>query len=161
MASFFVKNAKHGYDLVSISYNKESFLIRGFYLENGPVDGMNQIAADNLTQNMTTYGSNSYLAYQNNNYRLQSELKLDKGIYAQRKNWDYEAKIALAKRRIEEWDVHWDSQVYLSFSGFINSDGFEDETEFDAFNMEELKMLYRDFCRENGFRQNTVLYVER
>lgn len=78
MANFFVKNAKHGYDLVSISYNKESFLIRGFYLENGPVDGMNQIAADNLTQNMTTYGSNSYLAYQNNNYRLQSELKLDK-----------------------------------------------------------------------------------
>ena len=45
--------------------------------------------------------------------------------------------------------------------GFINSDGFEDETELDAFNMEDLKMLYRDFCRENGFRQNTVLYVER
>ena len=45
--------------------------------------------------------------------------------------------------------------------GFINSDGFEDETELDAFNMEELKMLYRDFCRENEFRQNTVLYVER
>ena len=45
--------------------------------------------------------------------------------------------------------------------GLINSDGFEDETELDAFNMEELKMLYRDFCRENGFRQNTVLYVER
>ena len=45
--------------------------------------------------------------------------------------------------------------------GFINSDGFEDETEFDAFNMAELKILYRDFCKENGFRQNTVLYVER
>ena len=45
--------------------------------------------------------------------------------------------------------------------GFINSEGFQDETDFDAFNMEELKMLYRDFCRENGFRQNTVLYVER
>ena len=45
--------------------------------------------------------------------------------------------------------------------GFINSDGFRDETEFDAFNMEELKMLYRDIGRENGFRQNTVLYVER
>lgn len=45
--------------------------------------------------------------------------------------------------------------------GFINSDGLGDETEFDVFNMEELKMLYRDFCRENGFRQNTVLYVER
>ena len=27
----------------------------------------------------------------------------------------------LAKRRIEEWDVHWDSQVYLSFSGGLDS----------------------------------------
>lgn len=45
--------------------------------------------------------------------------------------------------------------------GFINADGLEDETEFDAFNMTELKMLYQDFCKENGFRQNTVLYVER
>ena len=36
--------------------------------------------------------------------------------------------------------------------GFINSDGSEDETEFDAFNMAELKILYRDFCKENGFR---------
>ena len=43
-------------------------------------------------------------------YIQNSELKLDKGIYVQRKNWSYEAKIALAKRRIEEWDVHWDSQ---------------------------------------------------
>lgn len=49
------------------------------------------------------------------------ELKLDKGIYAQRKRWSYEAKIMLAKRRIEEWDVHWDSQVYLSFSGGLDS----------------------------------------
>ena len=45
--------------------------------------------------------------------------------------------------------------------GFINADGLEDETEFDAFNMTELKMLYQDFCKENGFRQNTVLYVDR
>ena len=54
-------------------------------------------------------------------YIQNSELKLDEGIYAQRKNWDYEAKIALAKRRIEEWDVHWDGQVYLSFSGGLDS----------------------------------------
>ena len=54
-------------------------------------------------------------------YIQNSELKLDKGVYAQRKNWDYEAKITLAKRRIEEWDVHWDSQVYLSFSGGLDS----------------------------------------
>ena len=37
--------------------------------------------------------------------------------------------------------------------GFINTDGQEDETE--------LEELYRDFCKENGFRQNTVTYVER
>lgn len=45
--------------------------------------------------------------------------------------------------------------------GFINTDGQEDETELDAYNMTELDELYRDFCRENGFRQNTVTYVER
>lgn len=37
--------------------------------------------------------------------------------------------------------------------GFINTDGQEDETE--------LEELYSDFCKENGFRQNTVTYVER
>ena len=45
--------------------------------------------------------------------------------------------------------------------GFINTDGQEDETALDGFNMEELEELYRDFCKENGFRQNTVTYVER
>ena len=45
--------------------------------------------------------------------------------------------------------------------GFINTDGQEDETELDGYNMMELEELYRDFCKENGFRQNTVTYVER
>ena len=45
--------------------------------------------------------------------------------------------------------------------GFINTDGQEDETELDGFNRTELEELYRDFCKENGFRQNTVTYVER
>ena len=45
--------------------------------------------------------------------------------------------------------------------GFINTDGQEDETELDGFNRTELEELYRDFCKENGFRQNTVIYVER
>lgn len=44
--------------------------------------------------------------------------------------------------------------------GFINMDGQEDETELDAYNMTELEELYRDFYKENGFRQNTVTYVE-
>lgn len=37
----------------------------------------------------------------------------------------------------------------------------DDETEFTAFNLTELEALYRDFCKENGFRQNTVNYIER
>lgn len=45
--------------------------------------------------------------------------------------------------------------------GFINTDGQEDETELDGFNLTELEELYRGFCKENGFRQNTVTYVER
>ena len=45
--------------------------------------------------------------------------------------------------------------------GFINTDGQEDETELAGYNMTELEKLYRDFCKENGFRQNTVTYVER
>ena len=45
--------------------------------------------------------------------------------------------------------------------GFINTDGQDDETEFDAYNMDDLETLFRDFYKENGFRQNTVTYVER
>ena len=37
----------------------------------------------------------------------------------------------------------------------------DDETEFSTYNLAELEALYRDFCKENGFRQNTVNYVER
>ena len=37
--------------------------------------------------------------------------------------------------------------------GFINTGGQEDETELDGYNMMELEELYRDFCKENGFRQ--------
>lgn len=32
--------------------------------------------------------------------------------------------------------------------GFINTDGQEDETELDGFNLTELEELYRDFCKE-------------
>ena len=45
--------------------------------------------------------------------------------------------------------------------GFINSDGREDETELDVCNLADLEEVYQDFCKENGFRQNTVIYVER
>ena len=37
----------------------------------------------------------------------------------------------------------------------------DDETEFFAYNYKELDDLYRDFCRENHFKQDTVDYVEK
>ena len=50
--------------------------------------------------------------------------------------------------------------------GFINSDGDEDETQFTAREIlpeavvEELALLFGDFCAENKFSDNDVLYVE-
>lgn len=45
--------------------------------------------------------------------------------------------------------------------GFINSDGIEDETQFDGVKtLKELSDLFRDFCKENGFKTNTVTYME-
>lgn len=45
--------------------------------------------------------------------------------------------------------------------GFINSDGMEDETQFESVKtLKELSDLFRDFCKENGFKTNTVTYVE-
>lgn len=46
--------------------------------------------------------------------------------------------------------------------GFVNSDGKDDETQFDVRNVfrkegiEELSQLFSCFCKENGFQSNTV-----
>lgn len=46
--------------------------------------------------------------------------------------------------------------------GFINSDGSEDETQFDDVkSIKELEELFSGFCKENGFRKDTVRYIER
>ena len=46
--------------------------------------------------------------------------------------------------------------------GFINSDGSEDETQFDGVkSIKELEELFSGFCKENGFWKDTVTYVER
>lgn len=37
----------------------------------------------------------------------------------------------------------------------------DDETQFTAYDLKELSELWRDFCEENGFRKNSVDYVER
>lgn len=45
---------------------------------------------------------------------------------------------------------------------FINSEGMEDETQFDIANaatksgIAELNDLFKQFCKENGFKTNTV-----
>lgn len=58
------------------------------------------------------------------------------------------------------WDVKeagtW--RVCTVDIGFINSDGDQDETEFDisGLNVNELAQLFTDFCKENRFPMNTV-----
>ena len=45
--------------------------------------------------------------------------------------------------------------------GFINSDGVDDETEFNVENTDDLEKSYQIFCEDNGLREDTVVYVER
>lgn len=62
------------------------------------------------------------------------------------------------------------SNIFLNLTQLINlaSDnqvveeyGMEDETQFESVKtLEELSDLFRDFCKENGFKKNTVTYVE-
>lgn len=44
--------------------------------------------------------------------------------------------------------------------GFINTDGQEDETELSADNNEDLINTYEEFCEDNGFPKDTVIYIE-
>lgn len=47
--------------------------------------------------------------------------------------------------------------------GFINSDGREDETQFDVYEdtaAEELESLFADFCKENHCDPGKRLYTE-
>lgn len=62
------------------------------------------------------------------------------------------------------WEIECNPQRCRVMSvdiGFINDEKREDETEFDimAYDEGELSDLFKDFCRENGFPQNTVTYV--
>lgn len=43
--------------------------------------------------------------------------------------------------------------------GYVDEDGDDAETCFYAYSMQELHELYRDFCKENKVRQNTVRYI--
>ncbi|MDF2841584.1 MAG: hypothetical protein K0R00_10 [Herbinix sp.] len=62
----------------------------------------------------------------------------------------------ISTRRI--FDINFiNSDLYQIFNiSFINSDGDNDETQFEAQNIDELDALYTEFCKENGFKTDTV-----
>lgn len=51
----------------------------------------------------------------------------------------------------------------VTAGGGIYNIGFngDDETQFSAYNLRELEELWREFCKENGFRKNSVNYIDR
>jgi len=49
------------------------------------------------------------------------DLKLKDWAFAQRKGLPYELKLRLTEKRIQDWYDHWDSNVYVSFSGGLDS----------------------------------------
>lgn len=51
----------------------------------------------------------------------------------------------------------------VTAGGGVYNIGFNDgdETQFDAYDVNELETLWRDFCKENGFKATSVDYVER
>lgn len=54
-------------------------------------------------------------------YILQDELKLNEWQFSQRKYLPYEMKVKLAETRIQEWYENWYGDVYLSYSGGMDS----------------------------------------
>ena len=61
-----------------------------------------------------------------------------------------------------------DEEGYWNFNIVFENNGIEDETQFDikpsnfdygAGKCEELEELWRDFCKENGFKQNSIKKV--
>lgn len=54
-------------------------------------------------------------------YIKEDDLKLNDWQFSQRKYLPYEAKIKLTETRIREWYENWGGQVYLSYSGGLDS----------------------------------------
>lgn len=49
------------------------------------------------------------------------DLQLKDWAFSQRKGLRYESKLRLAKKRIEDWYSYWSGDVYISFSGGLDS----------------------------------------
>lgn len=54
-------------------------------------------------------------------YIKEDDLKLNEWQFSQRKYLPYDAKLQLSKTRIREWYDNWGAQVYLSYSGGLDS----------------------------------------
>lgn len=57
-------------------------------------------------------------------YIQEDDLKLNDWQFSQRKYLDWETKLVLSKKRIEEWHENWNGQVYVSYSGGLDSTVF-------------------------------------
>ena len=62
------------------------------------------------------------------------------------------------------WNVEAESKKcrYMNVDvSFVNSEGRDDETQFSikAYDADELSRLFADFCKENGFKKNSVTCV--
>lgn len=63
------------------------------------------------------------------------------------------------------WQIECKPELCKAMSvtiGFINEKKQEEETQMDilAYNEKELSSLFSEFCKENGFPQNTVTYID-
>lgn len=54
-------------------------------------------------------------------YIPKEDLKLNDWQFSQRKYLPYEIKLKLSRQRIEEWYENWGGEVYLSYSGGLDS----------------------------------------
>ncbi len=54
-------------------------------------------------------------------YIKEDDLKLNEWQFAQRKYLPYDVKLRLTETRIREWHENWEGQVYLSYSGGLDS----------------------------------------
>ena len=62
------------------------------------------------------------------------------------------------------WQVECETKPcrYMNVDvNFLNNEKAEDETQFSirAYDADELDQLFNDFCKENGFKKNSVTCV--
>ena len=81
-----------------------------------------------------------------NDFDINTQTTFTVKQFIQKKGWIFECDTSVPYRSMD---------VIISF---IHQDGTEDETEFtiDCFKTDELSLLFKDFCAENGFKYNSI-----